>query len=100
MFPETQKIFYKVRKYGISRNGKFGYSKVYSENKDIWIKFVISKKNIKDAVDRNLIKRRLKNAFMEYIKTNEIKVQLFYNYKSSEILKYKDAQKEAELILS
>jgi len=70
------------------------------------IVFVVPKKNIKKAVNRNLLKRRMREAFYQHkselykiIKKKEEQLAIAIIYQSEELLSYKVIDEKIKLIL-
>lgn len=67
----------------------------------------VSKKNIKLAVNRNLIKRRMREAYRlnnsaikTHLQNNEIEMNLMFIYSAKEILSYKIIEEKIKTLLT
>ncbi len=88
-----------LRKRGIRFNGNYGYGYILKNSGDNRICISISKKKLKLAVDRNLMRRRIRNAFTFCLKKEGISYHLFYTYNFSDILPYNKILNEVTFIL-
>lgn len=80
-----------------------------TKNEDIPINMgvAVSKKNIKLAVNRNLIKRRVKEAYRlnnselkVHLKKSEIELNIMFIYTSKQILPYKEIETKIKVLLT
>lgn len=88
-----------IRKRGIRFNGKYGYGFILLNASDSRICISISKKKLSLAVDRNLMRRRIRNAFISCSREMGINYHLFYTYNFSDILPYNKILNEVTFIL-
>lgn len=81
----------------------------YNNNEDIFVKalIVVPKKRVRLASDRNLIKRRVKEAYRlqkseleKYLKSKNHQLNLAIIYQKYEILDYKLIEEKIKLLLS
>ena len=81
----------------------------YNNNEDIFVKalIVVPKKRVRLASDRNVIKRRVKEAYRlqkseleKYLKSNNHQLNLAIIYQKHEILDYKLIEEKIKLLLS
>ena len=115
-FPKKQKI---CSHYAIERlfaNGKSISEKPFrviwnfEENRDnVSLKslIVVSKKRVKSAVERNIVKRRIKEAYriqkkkLElFLETNNLQLNLAIIYQEEEIIDYKSLEQKINLLLN
>lgn len=66
----------------------------------------VSKRNFKKAVDRNYIKRLIKEAYRknkntlyEFLSKNNIKLYIFVSYNTKEILKFQDIETKLQALI-
>ncbi len=81
-------------------------SKVYAGGFHARVVISVPKKYIKRAVKRNLIKRRIREAYrknrselVEYLKKKDINLDMFLIYTYAQILSYRDIEKKIILLL-
>ena len=81
----------------------------YNNNEDVFVKalIVVPKKRVRLASDRNLIKRRVKEAYRlqkseleKYLKSKNHQLNLAIIYQKHEILDYKLIEEKIKLLLS
>ena len=81
----------------------------YNNNEDVFVKalIVVPKKRVRLASDRNLIKRRVKEAYRlqkseleKYLKSKNHQLNLAIIYQKYEILDYKLIEEKIKLLLS
>jgi len=115
-FPKKQKLCSEKVIERLFANGKSISEKpfravwTFEENNDnVFVKslIVVSKKRLKLAVDRNVIKRRIKEAYrlqkkqLElFLESNNQQLNLAIIYQQEEILNYKALEEKINLLLS
>ena len=114
-FPKNERLCKKTDIANLFLNGssiKYSFLRLvwssYDFNSESTVKivFVVPKKNIKKAVNRNLLKRRMRHAFCQYkselyeiIKKKEEQLAIAIIYQSEELLSYKVIDEKIKLIL-
>ena len=115
-FPKNQKLCNEKAIERLFENGKSLAEKPFriiynidNNSEDIFLKFliVIPKKRVRLASDRNVIKRRVKEAYRlqkseleKYLKSNNQQLNLAIIYQKHEILDYKLIEVKIKLLLS
>lgn len=115
-FPKNQKICNEKAIERLFENGKYLTEKPFriiynidNNNEDIFLKalIVVPKKRVRLASDRNVIKRRVKEAYRlqkseleKYLKSNNHHLNLAIIYQKYEILDYKLIEEKIKLLLS
>lgn len=81
--------------------------KASPEGTPIAMGVTVSKKNIKLAVNRNLIKRRVREAYRlnnndlkSHLKTIEVEINIMFIYTSKQIIPYKEIEAKIKVILT
>ena len=115
-FPKNQKLCNEKAIERLFENGKSLTEKPFriiynidNNNEDIFLKalIVVPKKRVRLASDRNVIKRRVKEAYRlqkseleKYLKSNNHQLNLAIIYQKHEILDYKLIEEKIKLLLS
>ena len=115
-FPKNQKLCNEKAIERLFENGKSLTEKPFriiynidNNNEDVFLKalIVVPKKRVRLASDRNVIKRRVKEAyrlqkseFEKYLKSNNHQLNLAIIYQKHEILDYKLIEVKIKLLLS
>ena len=115
-FPKNQKLCNEKAIERLFENGKSLTEKPFriiynidNNNEDVFLKslIVIPKKRVRLASDRNVIKRRVKEAYRlqkseleKYLKSKNHQLNLAIIYKKHEILDYKLIEEKIKLLLS
>lgn len=115
-FPKNQKLCNEKSIEGLFENGKSLSEKPFriiynfdNNNEDVFLKalIVVPKKQVRLASDRNVIKRRVKEAYRlqkseleKYLKSNNYQLNLAIIYQNNEILDYKLIEVKIKLLLS
>ncbi len=115
-FPKNQKLCNEKAIERLFENGKSLTEKPFriiynidNNNEDIFLKalIVVPKKRVRLASDRNVIKRRVKEAYRlqkseleKYLKSNNHQLNLAIIYQKHEILDYKLIDVKIKLLLS
>ena len=115
-FPKNQKLCNEKAIERLFENGKYLTEKPFriiynidNNNEDIFLKalIVVPKKRVRLASDRNVIKRRVKEAYRlqkseleKYLKSNNHQLNLAIIYQKHEILDYKLIEEKIKLLLS
>ncbi len=115
-FPKNQKLCNEKAIERLFENGKSLTEKPFriiynidNNNEDVFLKalIVVSKKRVRLASDRNVIKRRVKEAYRlqkseleKYLKSNNHQLNLAIIYQKHEILDYKLIEVKIKLLLS
>ena len=115
-FPKNQKLCNEKAIERLFENGKSLTEKPFriiynidNNNEDVFLKalIVVPKKRVRLASDRNVIKRRVKEAYRlqkseleKYLKSNNHQVNLAIIYQKHEILDYKLIEVKIKLLLS
>lgn len=115
-FPKNQKLCNEKAIERLFENGKSLTEKpfriiynIYNNNEDVFLKalIVVPKKRVRLASDRNVIKRRVKEAYRlqkseleKYLKSNNHQLNLAIIYQKHEILDYKLIEVKIKLLLS
>ena len=115
-FPKNQKLCNEKAIERLFENGKSLTEKPFriiynidNNNEDVFLKalIVVPKKRVRLASDRNVIKRRVKEAYRlqkieleKYLKSNHHHLNLAIIYQKHEILDYKLIEVKIKLLLS
>ena len=115
-FPKNQKLCNEKAIERLFENGKSLTEKPFriiynidNNNEDVFLKalIVVPKKRVRLASDRNVIKRRVKEAYRlqkseleKYLKSNNQQLNLAIIYQKHEILDYKLIEVKIKLLLS
>jgi len=115
-FPKNQKLCNDKSIEILFENGKSLSEKPFriiynidNNNEDVFVKslIVVPKKRVRLASDRNVIKRRVKEAYRlqkseleKYLKSNNHQLNLAIIYQKHEILDYKLIEEKIKLLLS
>ena len=115
-FPKNQKLCNEKAIERLFENGKSLTEKPFriiynidKNNEDVFLKalIVVPKKRVRLASDRNVIKRRVKEAYRlqkseleKYLKSNNHQLNLAIIYQKHEILDYKLIEVKIKLLLS
>ena len=115
-FPKNQKLCNEKSIARLFENGNSISEKPFriiynidNNNQDIFLKalIVVPKKRVRLASDRNVIKRRVKEAYRlqkieleKYLKSNNHQLNLAIIYQKHEILDYKLIEEKIKLLLS
>lgn len=115
-FPKNQKLCNEKAIERLFENGKSLTEKPFriiynidNNNEDVFLKalIVVPKKRVRLASDRNVIKRRVKEAYRlqkseleKYLKSNNHQLNLAIIYQKHEILDYKLIEEKIKLLLS
>jgi ribonuclease P protein component len=115
-FPKNQKLCNEKAIERLFENGKSLTEKPFriiynidNNNEDVFLKalIVVPKKRVRLASDRNVIKRRVKEAYRlqkseleKYLKSNNHQFNLAIIYQKHEILDYKLIEEKIKLLLS
>lgn len=115
-FPKNQKLCNDKSIERLFENGKSLSEKPFriiynidNNNEDVFLKalIVVPKKRVRLASDRNVIKRRVKEAYRlqkseleKYLKSNNHQLNLAIIYQKHEILDYKLIEEKIKLLLS
>ena len=115
-FPKNQKLCNEKAIERLFENGKSLTEKPFriiynidNNNEDVFLKalIVVPKKRVRLASDRNVIKRRVKEAYRlqkieleKYLKSNNHQLNLAIIYQKHEILDYKLIEVKIKLLLS
>ena len=115
-FPKNQKLCNEKAIERLFENGKSLIEKPFriiynidNNNEDVFLKalIVVAKKRVRLASDRNVIKRRVKEAYRlqkseleKYLKSNNHHLNLAIIYQKHEILDYKLIEVKIKLLLS
>ena len=115
-FPKNQKLCNEKAIERLFENGKSLTEKPFriiynidNNNEDVFLKalIVVPKKRVRIASDRNVIKRRVKEAYRlqkseleKYLKSNNHQLNLAIIYQKHEILDYKLIEVKIKLLLS
>ena len=115
-FPKNQKLCNEKAIERLFENGKSLAEKPFriiynidNNNEDVFLKalIVVPKKRVRLASDRNVIKRRVKEAYRlqkseleKYLKSNNQQLNLAIIYQKHEILDYKLIEVKIKLLLS
>ena len=115
-FPKNQKLCNDKSIERLFENGKSLTEKPFriiynidNNNEDVFLKalIVVPKKRVRLASDRNVIKRRVKEAYRlqkseleKYLKSNNHQLNLAIIYQKHEILDYKLIEVKIKLLLS
>mgnify|MGYP000193827445 CR=1 FL=1 len=115
-FPKNQKLCNEKAIERLFENGKSLSEKPFriiynidNNNEDVFVKslIVVPKKRVRLASDRNVIKRRVKEAYRlqkseleKYLKSNNHQLNLAIIYQKHEILDYKLIEEKIKLLLS
>jgi len=115
-FPKNQKLCNEKAIERLFENGKYLAEKPFriiynidNNNEDVFLKalIVVPKKRVRLASDRNVIKRRVKEAYrlqkselVNYLKSNNHQLNLAIIYQKHEILDYKLIEVKIKLLLS
>ena len=115
-FPKNQKLCNEKAIERLFENGKSLTEKPFriiynidNNNEDVFLKalIVVPKKRVRLASDRNVIKRRVKEAYRlqkseleKYLKSNNHQLNLAIIYQEHEILDYKLIEVKIKLLLS
>ena len=115
-FPKNQKLCNEKSIARLFENGNSISEKPFriiynidNNNEDVFLKalIVVAKKRVRLASDRNVIKRRVKEAYRlqkseleKYLKSNNHQLNLAIIYQKHEILDYKLIEEKIKLLLS
>ena len=115
-FPKNQKLCNEKAIERLFENGKSLTEKPFriiynidNNNEDVFLKalIVVAKKQVRLASDRNVIKRRVKEAYRlqkteleKYLKSNNHQLNLAIIYQKHKILDYKLIEVKIKLLLS
>ena len=115
-FPKNQKLCNDKSIERLFENGKYLTENPfriiynsYNNNEDVFVKvlIVVPKKRVRLASDRNVIKRRVKEAYRlqkseleKYLKSNNHQLNLAIIYQKYEILDYKLIEEKIKLLLN
>ena len=115
-FPKNQKLCNDKSIERLFENGKYLTENPfriiynsYNNNEDVFVKvlIVVPKKRVRSASDRNVLKRRVKEAYRlqkseleKYLKSNNHQLNLAIIYQKHEILDYKLIEVKIKLLLS
>lgn len=96
----NHKEFEKVFKTGRSHRGDLVLLKTTQNTLEIpRFAVAVSKKNVKRAVDRNLIKRRIREAFRAHQNLLQPNVDYIALYNKKELLPYSEIEKDLKNLL-